>query len=72
MFLQILIYELARNLDQQRLGGRLVRLKYNRTEPCVELLLGHILLYELETIIPKIFRTDVHDGLFNFLCLSAD
>ena len=35
----------------------------NRTKPGVKLLLGHILLYELEATIPKIFRTDVHNWL---------
>ena len=65
MSFQILIYELAWNLDQQSLGSRLVRLEYNRTKPSVKLLLGHILLYELEATIPKIFRTDVHVGYLN-------
>ena len=64
MLFQIFIYELTWHLNQQCLTGRLIGLKYYRTEPSIVLLLGNILLYKLETLIPKLFRIDVHIDIY--------
>ena len=68
MFLQIFIYKRTWNLQQQCLRSRLIWLKYKRAEPSIKLLLSNILFNELETIIPKILRIDVHFWLINILC----
>ena len=64
MLFQIFIYELTRYLNQQSFTSRLIGLKYYRTKPSIILLFSHILLYKLETLIPKLFRIDVHIDIY--------